>query len=261
MGASTILLPFHQDERLADASIPLPESSDIERLDPALPDGDRWSRLTALYDASARRVAAGVRAGRLRAVVAGDCLAMLGTIAGLQRAEIDASVVWFDAHGDLHTMASSASGYLGGMVLRWAIGGDPELVTGPLGLRPVAEDRCLLVDGRDLDPPEVEWLATSRLRRLPVDDVDPGDLPPGPALVHVDLDVVDADELPGMRFPAGPGPSSTAVIDAVGRLYATGRVVLLSIGCAWNAPRDSAEWAARRPVVDALLQRAGAWPG
>ena len=56
--------------------------------------------------------------------VTGDCLATLGTLVGLQRAGLDPSLVWFDAHGDVHTLKSSTSGYLGGMALRMAMGGD-----------------------------------------------------------------------------------------------------------------------------------------
>ena len=151
-------------------------------------------------------MAAGLRGGGLRAVVVGDCLASLGTLAGLQRAGHDPSIVWFDAHGDIHTIASSTSQYLGGMPLRMMIGGDPDRLTGPLGIRTLAEDRAVLVDARDLDPGEVEFLATSRVRRSSVDELTAADLPPGPVLVHIDLDVIDAAEVPGMRFPVGRRP-------------------------------------------------------
>ena len=180
-----------------------------------------------------------------------------GRLAGLQRAGHDPSIVWFDAHGDIHTIASSTSQYLGGMPLRMIIGGDPDELTGPLGDRTLADDRAVLVDARDLDPGEVEFLATSRVRRSSVDELTADDLPPGPVLIHIDLDVIDAAEVPGMRFPVADGPSSDAVLAAVARLYATGRVVLLSLSCPWYRTDD--EQLARqrtaliRPVLDGRL--------
>ena len=252
--SDVILLPYHQDERLDDAAIVLPADVDATLVDPALPVADsQWPRLVALYEELASAVAAGLGRGGLRAVVVGDCLASLGTLAGLQRAGHDPSIVWFDAHGDIHTIASSTSQYLGGMPLRMMIGGDPDRLTGPLGIRTLAEDRAVLVDARDLDPGEVEFLATSRVRRSSVDELTAADLPPGPVLIHIDLDVIDAAEVPGMRFPVGHGPSSDAVLAAVARLYATGRVVLLSLSCPWYRTDDEQLARQRTALIERFL--------
>jgi arginase len=249
-----ILLPYHQDERLDDAAIQLPAGVAATLVDPSLPAAEtQWPRLVALYEELARAVERASRDGGLRAVVVGDCLASLGVLAGLQRAGHDPSIVWFDAHGDIHTYASSTSKYLGGMPLRMMLGGDPDRLTGPLGIRTLAEDRAVLVDARDLDPGEVAFLATSGVRRSSVEDLAADDLPPGPALVHVDLDVIDATEVPGMRFPVANGPSSDLVIAAVRRLDAAGRVVLLSLSCPWYRTDDSVLAAARSELVDRFL--------
>ncbi|MDG4826058.1 arginase family protein [Asanoa sp. WMMD1127] len=148
-----IRVPFHQDERLPDDSVPVGG----ETVEPALPDGAIWERLTALHDAVADRVARQIRAGAVPTVVSGDCLVALGTVAGVQRAGVDPGLVWFDAHGDVHTLDTTTSGYLGGLSLRLALGAHPDLVAGPLGLRPV--ERALLVGARDLDPAEVAYLS------------------------------------------------------------------------------------------------------
>lgn len=238
-----ILVPFHQDERLPDDSIPITGLT----LAPDIPDGDLWSRLTALHSAVADNVAADIGAGGLPTVVSGDCLVALGTLAGAQRAGVDPAVIWFDAHGDLHTMSSSTSGYLGGMALRLAMGAEP--VTAPLGLRPLAPERAVLVDARDLDPAEGEFLRTSAVSRFPVDEVV---LPDGPLLLHVDLDVVDAAELTGMKFPAPDGPTTGAVLSAVRRVLDSGRVVAVDIACPWHPARDAVEAADRARVLAAL---------
>ncbi|MFC7613848.1 arginase family protein [Actinokineospora soli] len=244
---TTIIVPFHHDERLPDDSLPTTGVT----LAPAFPDGDLWTRLTALHSAVADNVAADTAAGGRPAVVSGDCLVALGTLAGVQRAGVDPAVVWFDAHGDLHTEASSTSGYLGGMALRLAMGSSP--VTEPLGLRPLAEARAVLVDARDLDPAEEEFLRGSAVTRVPVDAVGADVLPDGPLLLHVDLDVVDAAELTGMKFPAPGGPSAGAVLAAVRRVLDTGRVVAVDIACPWHPARDAVEAADRARVLAELL--------
>ncbi|MEU6752220.1 arginase family protein [Spirillospora sp. NPDC046719] len=93
----------------------------------------------------------------------------------------------------------------------------------------------MLVDARDLDPAEAEFLASSRVRRCPVDDID---LPDGPLVLHIDVDVIDKAELPGLRFPVGNGPSFDAVVAAVSRVKATGRLAALDIACPWHPARE-----------------------
>jgi arginase len=242
-------VPYHQDERLADDSLPVSGAVTVEA---ALPEGTIWQRLGVLYDAVADAVAQQARAGAVPAVVSGDCLVALATIAGLQRAGADPGVVWFDAHSDVHTLQTSTSGYLGGLALRLALGAHADLLAEPLGLRPIAEDRAVLVDARDLDPAEAAYLAESGLVRRAVDALDDAVLPDGPLVLHVDVDVIDAGELPNLRFPASGGPSADAVLRAVHRVLATGRVVALDIACPWYPARDDRDRAVRDELLAAL---------
>jgi arginase len=250
---AAILVPFHQDERLPGGTIRLRDGLDARLVDPALHAGTPWKRLVALYDAMADAVAADVAAGGRPTVVSGDCLAILGTLTGLQRAGVDAAIVWFDAHGDLHTLASSTSGYLGGMALRMAIGGDPDKLTGPLGMRPLPEDHAVLVDARDLDPGEVDYLAGSAVRRSDVERVSADMVPEGPFVLHIDLDVIDAAELPGLRFPASGGPSTRAVLAAVRGLVDSDRVAAFSLACSWHPGAGRREADAHAALLAELL--------
>ncbi|GAA1888241.1 arginase family protein [Asanoa iriomotensis] len=239
----TILrVPFHQDRRLPDESLPLDAAA--VTIEPALPDGTVWERLTALHTAVAERVAREV----VPTVVSGDCLVALGTLAGVQRAGIRPGLVWFDAHGDVHTLDTTTSGYLGGLALRLALGAHADLVAGPLGLRPVPVEHTLLVGARDLDRPEVDYLASGNAPATrAVGDL--GELPDGPLVLHVDLDVIDAGELPGLRFPAPGGPSSGAVRAAIQHVLSTGRVVAVNIACPWHEAPDPAAQAARTNLL------------
>jgi arginase len=248
-----IVVPYHQDERLPDGVIPLPVAGEFLVLQPDLPGDDIWTRMAALQSAAADQIAAAIRAGGPLTVLSGDCLLAMAALAGSQRAGVHPGIVWFDAHGDVHTLQSSTSGYLGGLSLRLVLGAHPELLAEPLGLQPVTEDRAVLVDARDLDPPEADFLQTSAVRRSSVADLDESTVPPGPLILHVDVDVVDPTELTGLLFPAPGGPSASAVTRAVYRVLATGRVTVLNIACPWRPTAQHRVQQARVDLLRALI--------
>jgi arginase len=240
---SVIVVPYHQDERLGDGEIPLPLAGDVRVLAPELPEGGIWTRLAALDDAAANQVAASVSDGGPTAVLSGDCLVAIAALAGAQRAGVDPG----------HTLDTTTSHYLGGLALRLALGAHPELLARPLRLRPVNEDRATLVGARDLDPAEAEYLQISAVRRSEVVDLDIASLPDGPLIVHVDLDVTDPGELPGLLFPAPGGPSAAQVVAAVRRIQATGRVTVLDVACPWHPASQDHVQEARAELVRELI--------
>ena len=148
------------------------------------------------------------------------------------RAGLRPGGVWFDAPGDGQTLETSGSGYLGGFPLRLLTGYRPELIGASLGLVAVPEDQIALVGARDLDPPEVTYLAAAAIRQRTVTDLT--DLPAGPLYLHLDLDVIDPAALPGMRYPASGGPGIDTVTAAVGQLLASGAVAALGLACVWQ---------------------------
>ncbi len=133
------------------------------------------------------------------------------------------------------------------------IGGDRDELGEPLGLRPVPESNCLLVGARDIDPAERDYLRDSEVRQMAVPDLTVNDLPPGPLLVHIDLDVIDGAELPGLRFPVPGGPSSGQTLRALSLILSTGRVVALEIACPWHDPAGPDHTAARAALVNQIL--------
>jgi arginase len=253
-----IVVPYHLDEQLAHLAVPLPEGAAVEEITTRLSEGDAWVRLSALYEVVAARVAAASRRGERCVVFSGDCTTSLGIVAGLQRGGVHPGVVWFDAHGDVQTPETTTSGYLGGMPLRLMMGYRPELLADRLGLHAVPEHEVLLVDARDLDPPEVDYLAEAPVGRAQVAEVVADVLPERPLYVHVDLDVVDPEALPGLRFPATDGPSLDAVVAALDRVLDTGRVAALGLGCTWWPGEDGEQASARargalKPLLTNLL--------
>jgi len=208
-------------------------------LSPPLPDGSPQQRMTVLY----RHLADQVAAQPSPVVYAGDCLAAIGVLAGLQRAGIDPTLIWFDAHGDFHTWQTTRSGFLGGMPLAMIVGRGEQTIVEGAGLAPLDERRIVLVGARDLDPGEDEAVAASALTVLSTIDVIRLDPPPGALHVHVDLDVVDPREMPAHNYPAPGGPSLRDMQAGLAHLAATGRVAAVSFST-WNPALPGADRAA-----------------
>src|SRR5207248_6826106 len=156
LAMTIISVPYHLDEYLPDLDLPLEPN---EVVTAALPAGDPWERMAVLQSVVAGTVAGEVASGACPVVMSGDCNTSAGIMAGLQRAGADPAIVWFDAHGDVQTLETTTSGYLGGLALRLLTAYRPELIATRLGLRPVPEDRIVLAGPRDLDPPEATYLA------------------------------------------------------------------------------------------------------
>jgi arginase len=243
-------VPYHLDEYLPDLDLPLQPNQVVTA---GLPAGDPWERMAVLQSAVAGTVAGEVASGACPVVMSGDCNTSAGIMAGLQRAGADPAIVWFDGHGDVQTLETTTSGYLGGLALRLLIGYRPELIATRLGLRPVPEERIVLAGARDLDPPEVTYLAGAAIRRREVAGLTAADLPAGPLYVHVDLDVIDAAALPGLRFPVPGGPDAAQLAATLRVLLATGQVAALGISCSWHPGHASARHVAAQ--LSAVLLR------
>ena len=209
------------------------------KLSPPLPDGSPQQRMAVLYRHLADRVAFETSP----VIYAGDCLAAIGVLAGLQRAGIDPTLMWFDAHGDFHTWQTTRSGFLGGMPLAMIVGRGEQTIVEGVGLAPLDERRVVLVGARDLDPGEDEAVATSALTVLSTVDVIRRDPPPGALHVHVDLDIVDPREMPAHNYPAPGGPSLGDMQAVLAHLAATGRVAAVSFST-WNPALPGADRAA-----------------
>jgi arginase len=253
-----IVVPSHLDEHIPDFPVP---TGTVATVSPPLPDGPVPGRMTVLHRAIADAVAEAARP----LLLSGDCPTSLGVVAGLQRRHRAIAVVWLDAHGDFNTPAITTSGYLGGMPLAMLAGHAPELFADPLGLRPVPEHTIVLADARDLDPAERDALAASQVRRIPA-TADAfraalsrlGDLP---VYLHVDVDIMDSTEVPGLRFPSGPGPSLGDIENCLNVITASADVTAACLACAWLPGQVS-----RPPAREAIARLAGAlgarlsWP-
>jgi len=153
-------------------------------------------------------------------VVGGDCGVALGAIDHASRAHgSDLAVVWFDAHGDLHTPDTSTSGAFGGMVLRAVMGDGAWPLTAE---HPVADERVVLAGARAFDDAEAAFIEGSGMNALTVERTTADDLVAAVeasgarfVYVHVDLDVLDPARIAGITGPEPFGVESATLVEAI----------------------------------------------
>ncbi len=224
-------MPFFMGEPMSFRG-QVPDARDLA---PELPHAPPQERMGVLY----RDLAGLVAREDDPVVIAGDCVVAIGVLAGLQARGIDPTLLWFDAHGDFHTWETTASGFLGGMPLAMVTGRGEQTIVEAAGMTPLSDERVVLVDARDLDPGEEEAVASSAMRVVAVEEAGSLNLS-GPLYVHVDVDIVDPDDLPGVNYPVPGGPSLVEMHSAMECLAATGQVVAFSIS-SWNPDLAGAE--------------------
>ena len=253
-----IVTPWHVDEHLP--AFPVPAAA-TEVVPPDLPSGPVPARMSLLHRAAVDAVTRAVRP----LVLSGDCPTARATVAGLQRRHRDLAVLWLDAHGDFNTPAISTSGYLGGMALAMLTGRTPGLFDDTHDLRPVPDASVVLADARDLDPAERDALAASHVRRVPADPAAItsalGRLGSAPVYLHLDIDVIDGAQLPGARFPSGPGPSLAQIEECLAAACAAADVSGAYIACAW-LPEHVSDQTSRQTItrLTSALGADLAWP-
>lgn len=184
----------------------------------------------------AQRASEAVRAGLARddgfvLVLEGDCTHAVGAIGGLARAQGEApGVAWFDAHGDLNTMATTSSGYIGGMPYAVALGWEFDDWREAAGLDvAVRPEAAALIGASDLDAAEIEALDRYPIARLDADQLMETDAAEHVAhllrqraaeapswYLHLDIDVAGPETAPGGMTPAPHWPPRQRLIESVG---------------------------------------------
>jgi arginase len=142
-------------------------------------------------------------------VLGGCCCSHIGAVEGLTARHDRLGVIWLDAHGDLNTPQSSPSGNEWGMPLRMLIDG------GAIDPKDVA-----LIGARNLDPPEVEFIAATGIQDTAEAVLDRVDC----VYVALDCDVFEPSQL-AVFMPEPGGPSIAEVEKLLCGLRDRGAVV------------------------------------
>lgn len=193
----------------------------------SLPTGPKRARyLPQITDACTRlanRVEAAIAAGKFPVVLGGDHSLAVGSISGVshhyqQRGE-KIGVIWFDAHADMNTPATSPSGNVHGMPLACLIGKGPKAMTHIFNYAPKVDPRNVALVGiRDVDSLEAPLVKRSGVKCFTMRAIDEMGLPRvmeeavaiasnGTAGIHfsLDMDAVDPEIAPGVGTPVRGG--------------------------------------------------------
>jgi arginase len=219
---------------------------------------DSVTNLGNIADRTAQAVHGALRqTGGIVVVLEGDCSHALGALGGLARSNEAPGIVWFDAHGDLCTMETTTSGFLGGMPFAVALGWEFPDWREAAGLEvPVRAEAAALIGASDLDPAELEVLS-----QYPILNLDATELAaPGVGrrveralkarlseatawYVHIDVDVAGPEVVPGGMTPAPSWAQREHLLEA-------------AEGVAHAVPVSVVSLAAYNPAGDPLRQGA-----
>lgn len=146
--------------------------------------------------------------------VGGDCAVDIAPIAAARARYGDLlTVLWIDAHPDVHSPQTLPSGAFHGMVVRALLG------DGPAGLtpqQPLAPQQLIIGGERAGDLSEHEYLAKTGLRRHGVGDLERMlDGLHGPVYLHIDLDVLEPAIFGSTCYPEPGGVQPQRLIDLI----------------------------------------------
>jgi len=208
----------HEVTDTGDIDVPLPELCDI---------GDASRKyaapIAAVCEELCERVAAALAEGRLPVSIGGDHSLAMGSVAGVARHVRERGnrlgLLWFDAHGDMNTPASTDSGNVHGMALAHLLGLGDERLASVGGFKgKVQAENVALIGVRDLDAREKKLVAESGVAVFTMKDIDRRGVSSvteqaievasrGTAGMHVsfDIDVVDPSIAAGVGTPKKGG--------------------------------------------------------
>jgi arginase len=186
-------------------AVPIPESTNAEDASAKF-----FNVITEVCDELAVVVEQAVRSGALPIVLGGDHSIAMGTLAGLTRAYgSPPGLVWIDAHADINSPGSSATGNVHGMPLYFALSNGSAIA-----------NHTVQIGLRDVDPEEKQLLREFGVKTFTMTDVDKLGMVhvmeqarsiagAGSRPIHVsfDMDALDPREAPGTGTPVKGGLS------------------------------------------------------
>ncbi len=191
----------------------------------------------------ADEVEAAVVQGNYPIILGGDHSIAIGTLSGLSRMYQNLGVIWFDAHADLNTEATSPSGNIHGMSLAVGLGRGHPLLTQikSTGFR-IKPEHVVIIGARSLDEGEKHYIRDSGVICFTMHDIDRL----GIAVVikksierlaqttdgiHLsfDIDSLDPHVAPGTGTPVKGGVSYREAHFALELLYESG--LITSVEC------------------------------
>ena len=244
------------------------------------PDQERqygeWNRMAMANSNFAEVVREGLQDDLITIGLEANCNGLLGMLAGLKYdSDGDArkvGLVFYDSHGDFNVPETTLSGMLGGMPVAIAAGHALHNLRMTTGLQePLPMSHIMWGGVRDLDPLEADRFREYEVRQVSVQDIrdvndnfrrqfqalaDEVDV----VYVHVDMDVLEPDEVPGHGLTVPDGPSSKALGAAIGVMFENPKTVALGIAStpSFNADPDGRSRQAALNLIEGAIKGAQA---
>jgi len=188
--------------------------------------------ILALQKQVAARVSAALQRNQFPFILSGNCNSSIGVIGGMSSQPL--GLIWFDAHGDFNTPATSPSGFFDGMSIAVIAGLCYDEFAKTLGgCLPLPASRFVHLGGRDFDAEELDNLQKSDVTLIPAAQIQQAGASEAvkPALknlaektpavhLHLDIDVLNSQDYPANEFPAPGGLSPEelqSAIDVIGQ--------------------------------------------
>ena len=159
-------------------------------------------------------------------------------------------LVWIDAHADFNTPETTLSGMLGGMPVAVAAGMCLTRLRLKTGLDPALPTKYIVMTGlRDVDPLEQELLDRSQCEMLSVKDIRTLSDNIGLQMerlsrltdliyVHIDMDVLDPEEVRGHPLTAPEGPTSRELAAALEVMFSYPKSAAIGIASLPHGEND-----------------------
>lgn len=233
-----------------------------------------WNRMALANANFAEIVREGLQDNLITVGLEANCNDLLGMLAGLKYdSEGNArrvGLVFYDSHGDFNVPETTLSGMLGGMPVAVAAGHALHNLRNTAGLaEPLPMSHIMWGGVRDLDPLEADRFREYEVRQVSVQDIrdisanfrrqfnalaDEVDV----VYVHVDMDVLEPDEVPGHGLTVPDGPSSKALAAAIGVMFENPKTVALGIAStpSFNADPDGRSRRAALNLIEGAIKGA-----
>lgn len=195
--------------------------------------------------------------GRFPLIMGGDHSLAIGSLAGILQHQKKPGVIWFDAHGDINTEATSPSGNIHGMPMAVALGlGHEKLIEIGGKDKKLSKENIVYVGCRDLDKGERQAFKDLGIKVFTMHEIDRYGMPlvireaieiatDGTDGLHVSFDIDSMDP----TFASGTGTRVEG-----GLTYREGHFALEMI--ALTNKLTSAEFVEVNPIIDNRNQTA-----
>jgi len=233
-----------------------------------------WNRMALANANFAEKVREGLQDDMITVGLEANCNDLLGMLSGLKY-DSDGNtrkvgLVFYDSHGDFNVPETTLSGMLGGMPVAVAAGHALHNLRMTTGLEePLPMSHIMWGGVRDLDPLEADRFREYEVRQVSVEDIreinenfrnqfdalaDEVDV----VYIHVDMDVLEPDEVPGHGLTVPNGPSSMALGAAIGVMFENPKTVALGIAStpSFNADPDGRSRQAALNLVEGAIKGA-----